>query len=227
MAANEAREHGSGASEGDAASADDLERSSPTPGEESDQSRPVELVAAQIVTSEQAVFRGPVPPPEVLAGYEATLPGAADRILAMAERQSRHRQELETTVVAGESKADHWTHRRYRCHDLGTCPGWRVGLFRTRWGQRANRACTHRHAGGSVCVRATGAVGGSESAGWTRRSPRRRQPANRARTRRRSQPSRLPPLARVWTCPSRIGDLLGGCPKHRCRRLCRTLVRPL
>lgn len=62
------------------------------------------LVAAQIVTSQQALFQGPLPPPEILAGYESTLPGAADRILAMAERQAAHRQALEAAVVEGDSR---------------------------------------------------------------------------------------------------------------------------
>lgn len=104
MAGNEARNHGSGDSEGDAASADDLEQTSRAPSEETGPSHSVELVAAQIVRSEHALFRGPLPPPEVLAEYETTLPGAADRILAMAERQAAHRQELEATVVAGDSR---------------------------------------------------------------------------------------------------------------------------
>lgn len=37
-------------------------------------------------------FSGPIPSPEVLAGYENIKPGFADRILSMAERQSSHRQ---------------------------------------------------------------------------------------------------------------------------------------
>ena len=35
-------------------------------------------------------FVGPMPPPHYLERYEATLPGAADRILRMAERAERH-----------------------------------------------------------------------------------------------------------------------------------------
>jgi uncharacterized membrane protein len=47
----------------------------------------------QIVQSE--TFSGPLPPPEVMQGYEKVCPGAADRILVMAERQSEHRRSLE------------------------------------------------------------------------------------------------------------------------------------
>jgi uncharacterized membrane protein len=54
-----------------------------------------------IVTVQQTVqgFTGPIPPPEVLGGYEAVLPGTANRIVSMAERQSEHRQDLERRVV--------------------------------------------------------------------------------------------------------------------------------
>lgn len=56
----------------------------------------------QIVTVQQTVqgFTGPIPPPQVLAGYEQVLPGAANRIITMAERQSDHRQDLERRVVS-------------------------------------------------------------------------------------------------------------------------------
>jgi uncharacterized membrane protein len=45
-------------------------------------------------------FSGPLPPPEQLARYNQVLPGAADRIVTMAERQSAHRIELEKLVVS-------------------------------------------------------------------------------------------------------------------------------
>lgn len=44
-------------------------------------------------------YSGPLPHPELLHKYEQVLPGLADRIVSMAERQSAHRQELERTVV--------------------------------------------------------------------------------------------------------------------------------
>ena len=37
-------------------------------------------------------FSGPLPHPEDLAKYEQVLPGAADRIISMAEQQAAHRQ---------------------------------------------------------------------------------------------------------------------------------------
>jgi uncharacterized membrane protein len=50
-------------------------------------------------------FSGPVPPPAILERYDQILPGAAERILAMAERQATHRQSLERTVVEGNAIA--------------------------------------------------------------------------------------------------------------------------
>lgn len=44
-------------------------------------------------------FSGPLPPPEILEKYNQVLPGGAERIVAMAEQQSKHRQHLELTVV--------------------------------------------------------------------------------------------------------------------------------
>lgn len=44
-------------------------------------------------------FSGPIPPPNVLQGYEDVLKGSAERILSMAEKQSNHRIEMESTVV--------------------------------------------------------------------------------------------------------------------------------
>ncbi len=49
-------------------------------------------------------FEGPLPDPESLAGYEHICPGAADRIIRMAEAQSRHRHEIERAVIASNCK---------------------------------------------------------------------------------------------------------------------------
>lgn len=40
-------------------------------------------------------FGGPMPPPDVLAGYDKALPGAADRIVALAEGEAAHRQQMD------------------------------------------------------------------------------------------------------------------------------------
>jgi len=44
-------------------------------------------------------FSGPIPPPSYLARYNDVVPNGADRILSMAERQSVHRESLESKVV--------------------------------------------------------------------------------------------------------------------------------
>ena len=59
------------------------------------------ITAAQ---STEISFRGPIPPPEILAGYEGVIEGSADRILTMAEEQSKHRKKLEEIVIRGGSR---------------------------------------------------------------------------------------------------------------------------
>jgi len=49
-------------------------------------------------------FEGPIPPPATLEAYERLVPGAAERILGMAERQATHRQSLEKIVVQAGSR---------------------------------------------------------------------------------------------------------------------------
>lgn len=53
-------------------------------------------------------FSGPLPHPDLLAGYEDVLPGAAERIIAMAENQAAHRIHLERVVVEGDSRRSWW-----------------------------------------------------------------------------------------------------------------------
>ena len=47
-------------------------------------------------------FSGPIPPPNIIAGYENVVPGAADRIIKMAEQQSSHRQSMELLETKAE-----------------------------------------------------------------------------------------------------------------------------
>jgi uncharacterized membrane protein len=54
---------------------------------------------------EQHYFAGPLPPPTVLAQYNEIVINGADRIIAMAERQSAHRESLEAEVVTGNVAA--------------------------------------------------------------------------------------------------------------------------
>src|SRR5215208_3013591 len=52
-------------------------------------SPPAELLAVL------ARFEGPLPPPEFIREYNSLVPGAAERILVMAEKQLAHRLQLE------------------------------------------------------------------------------------------------------------------------------------
>lgn len=51
------------------------------------------------VQSMMRAFAGPLPPPEALERYNQILPGAAERIIVMAESQHAHRLELEKHVI--------------------------------------------------------------------------------------------------------------------------------
>ena len=63
---------------------------------------PTSPSSAAIATVTQSVsFSGPLPPPGLLAEYNDVIPNGAERIMAMAERQSVHRESLEARVVAG------------------------------------------------------------------------------------------------------------------------------
>jgi uncharacterized membrane protein len=49
-------------------------------------------------------WQGPLPPPEILQGYEDAFPGAAERIFKMAEDQGEHRRELEKQAFGIEKE---------------------------------------------------------------------------------------------------------------------------
>ena len=52
-----------------------------------------------IVQREFYIHRGPLPDPKAFGQYETILPGAADRILTMAEKQQNHRMGIEKSVT--------------------------------------------------------------------------------------------------------------------------------
>ncbi|QCO57631.1 DUF2335 domain-containing protein (plasmid) [Pseudorhodobacter turbinis] len=54
----------------------------------------------QIAVSEQ--FSGPMPHPKHLREYDEILPGAAERILSMAEQNLEHSMGMDRTVIAAE-----------------------------------------------------------------------------------------------------------------------------
>ena len=61
-----------------------------------------EEVKEALMVMRSEMYSGPIPPPEALARYEEIQPGAADRILKMAEKQQEHRMALETKAIGGQ-----------------------------------------------------------------------------------------------------------------------------
>ena len=57
------------------------------------------------IQAEMRAFSGPLPPPEALERYNEVLPGAAERIISLAESQHHHRQELEKCAITSNVKA--------------------------------------------------------------------------------------------------------------------------
>jgi uncharacterized membrane protein len=50
----------------------------------------------------RSFFTGPVPPPELLHAYENALPGLADRLVSMAEKEGEHRRLQEAKALDAE-----------------------------------------------------------------------------------------------------------------------------
>lgn len=61
--------------------------------------QPVPSRSSSIVKTSVQQFSGPLPPPEVLREFDQIIPGAAERILSMAEQEGVHRRELEKRIV--------------------------------------------------------------------------------------------------------------------------------
>lgn len=49
-------------------------------------------------------YSGPLPHPKILAEYEQALPGTADRIVAMAEKEQEHRHNTQNEMIKVESR---------------------------------------------------------------------------------------------------------------------------
>lgn len=61
----------------------------------------------RILAYREELFVGPLPHPELLAGYDRACPGSAERIVAMAEKQADHRRSLEHLVLAANIRTEH------------------------------------------------------------------------------------------------------------------------
>lgn len=62
----------------------------------------------KVLLRQSSSFSGPLPPPEILRGFEDIVPGAAERIIKMAEEQSNHRRELERKVITSDISRSKW-----------------------------------------------------------------------------------------------------------------------
>lgn len=68
------------------------------------QSQPTPITSEGFVQAQHVeLHQGPLPPPDVLGGYESVVPGAAERILRMAEQEASHRQNLEKALTQRDS----------------------------------------------------------------------------------------------------------------------------
>lgn len=56
----------------------------------------------QAVQVQQTLYQGPLPAPEALERYESTLPGAANRIICMAEDEMKHRHAQELVALQSD-----------------------------------------------------------------------------------------------------------------------------
>lgn len=59
-----------------------------------------QIIHGEISTS----YSGPLPQAEEFRKYEEVCPGAADRIISMAEKQALHRQSIEKSIVKANNK---------------------------------------------------------------------------------------------------------------------------
>jgi uncharacterized membrane protein len=67
-----------------------------------------------------------LPPPEILAGYEAVCPGAALRIIEMAEEQGTHRRAVENKAVDAQVEG---MRRQFREARLGQIFAFLIAVF--------------------------------------------------------------------------------------------------
>ncbi len=63
--------------------------------------------AIQLQATKQELYSGPIPHPEILSGYDNIVPGSADRLIIMAEREMEHRHKMESEIVEAEIRDSH------------------------------------------------------------------------------------------------------------------------
>lgn len=53
----------------------------------------------EVTIARSELYRGPIPPPQVLLGYNEIIPGLADRIVLMAEKEQAHHHLFSTNAL--------------------------------------------------------------------------------------------------------------------------------
>lgn len=74
---------------------DEIEGREASPASAGDTEIDPRRLQAAVLRMERHEFTGPLPPPGVLARYNDALPDGAERIVALAEQQARHRRKME------------------------------------------------------------------------------------------------------------------------------------
>lgn len=108
------------------------------------------VAVSRTTTTEVRSHQGPLPAADEFRNYEEVLPGAADRILAMAEQQGAHRREMEALAHRGEVDWNSGILRIYSRNSLlgivfafllgltGLCGGiYLIALGKSVWGATA------------------------------------------------------------------------------------------
>lgn len=78
----------------------------------------LKMFIGQAVVETSTTFNGPIPPPQHFKEYEVILPGSADRILAMAEKEQSHRHSWEKSHLNWDGL----------CNVVGLTLGWLLSL---------------------------------------------------------------------------------------------------
>ena len=71
------------------------------PKGEANNKEPEPTKQAEVLQLQHTEYRGPLPPPVHFKQYDDIVPGAAERILTMAEKEGDHRRKQEDRVVRG------------------------------------------------------------------------------------------------------------------------------
>ena len=67
-----------------------------------------EELAQDVVNIIAQTYSGPLPPPDALERYSQIIPNGGERIMVMAEEQSKHRRALEAKALGTDSRNSLW-----------------------------------------------------------------------------------------------------------------------